>query len=32
MIITGLPTGVAGKFQIYLVLPPEPVEEEVTAQ
>lgn len=31
MIITGLPTGVAGKFQIYLVLPPEPVEEEVMA-
>lgn len=31
MIITGLPTGVAGKFQIYLMQPPEPVEEEVTA-
>lgn len=32
MRVTGLPTGVAGKFQIYLRLPPEPVEEEVTAQ
>ena len=32
MVITGLPTGVAGKFQIYLVQPPEPAEEEVTAQ
>ena len=31
MIITGLPTGVAGKFQIYLRLTPEPTEE-VTAQ
>lgn len=33
MQITGLPTGVRGAFQVYLVLPPEPVaEEEVAAE
>ena len=32
MRITGLPTGVQGKFQVYLMQPPEPAEEEVPAE